>query len=118
MKRENNAFVSVYRAANSAEGHLIKGMLEQYGMLVRVSGDGLSSGVGELPADVMQVEIQVQPGYRDLARQLIHEYEDRAKQGVNCAPSWTCCGCGEENPASFDLCWKCQRIGRSERQSR
>jgi len=113
MKPESNTFVRVYRAANSAEGHLLKGMLEQYGMLVRLSGDGLSSGFGELPADVLQVEIKVQPGYRDLARQLIREYENRATQEVNCATSWTCSGCGEENPDSFDICWKCQRISGS-----
>lgn len=23
-------------------------------------------------------------------------------------PEWTCTGCNESNPASFDLCWNCQ----------
>jgi hypothetical protein len=23
---------------------------------------------------------------------------------------WQCSGCGSENPETFDLCWKCQRI--------
>jgi hypothetical protein len=111
MNQESKEFIRVYRASNSTEGHLIKGMLEQYGMLVRIFGDGLSSGVGELPADVMQVEIQVQPGYRELARQLIHEYENRATEEVKRMASWPCSDCGEENPPSFDICWKCQRPG-------
>jgi hypothetical protein len=115
MNRASNAFVRVYRAANSTEGHLIKGMLEQHGMLVRVFGDGLSSGVGELPADVIQVEIQVQPGYRELARQLIQEYESRATKEAECMTSWVCAGCDEENPAHFDICWKCQRPGSGSR---
>jgi hypothetical protein len=29
-------------------------------------------------------------------------------------PSWTCAGCGEQNPANFEECWKCQR-NRPER---
>jgi hypothetical protein len=24
-------------------------------------------------------------------------------------PTWTCAGCGEQNPANFEECWKCQR---------
>ena len=29
-------------------------------------------------------------------------------------PTWTCGGCGEQNPANFEECWKCQR-NRPER---
>jgi hypothetical protein len=111
MNQNNKVFVRVYRAANSVEGHLIKGMLEQHGILVRIFGDGLSSGVGQLPADVIQVEIQVQPGYRELARQLIHEYENRATEQISRMTSWPCLDCGEDNPSSFDICWKCHRSG-------
>jgi len=111
MNQASKEFIRVYRASNSAEGHLIKGMLEQHGMPVRLFGDGLSSGVGDLPADVMQVEIQVQPGYRELARQLIHEYEKRATEEAKSVAAWLCPDCGEENPSSFDICWKCRRPG-------
>ena len=24
-------------------------------------------------------------------------------------PSWTCPGCGEDNPGNFEECWKCQK---------
>lgn len=109
MNPKNNEFVRVYRAANSTEGHLIKGMLEHHGMLVRIFGDGLSSGVGELPADVLQVEIQVEQGYRELARRLISEYEEYARKERFAADRWFCQECKEENPAEFDMCWKCQR---------
>ena len=111
MNQQGKEFVQVYRAANSAEGHLLKGMLEQHGMLVRIFGDGLSSGVGELPTDVIQVEIQVQPGYRELARQLIYEYENRAMEEARHTAAWACPECGEDNPLFFDICWKCQRPG-------
>lgn len=107
MSPENSEFVRVYRAANGTEAHLIKGMLEQHGIMVRIFGDGLSSGIGELPVDVMQVEIQVKRGYRKLARQLILEYESRARETDTSSTSWICSECKEENPVAFDLCWNC-----------
>jgi len=108
MSPENREFVRVYRAANGTEAHLIKGMLEQHGMLVRIFGDGLSSGVGELPVDVMQVEIQVKRGYRKLARQLILEYESRGRESDVEDARWICPKCKEENPVAFDICWNCR----------
>lgn len=100
----SESFVRVYRAANATEAHLIKGMLEQYGMTVRLFGEGLSSGLGELPAEVVEVEIQVPTGFRQLARQLCEEYETDA---AGAAADWRCAGCGEENPAGFEACWNC-----------
>jgi hypothetical protein len=32
-----------------------------------------------------------------------HEIHDRARE------PWTCPSCGEENPAEFDECWKCEK---------
>jgi hypothetical protein len=31
-------------------------------------------------------------------------------------PSWTCPDCGEDNPGTFNECWKCQRL-RAEEES-
>lgn len=114
MSCESSEFVRIYRAANSTEAHLLKGLLEQHGILVRIFGDGLSSGVGELPVDVMQVELQVKRGYRQLARQLILEYESRACENGAGAALWTCSQCNEENPTAFDICWNCQGFTRGQ----
>jgi len=97
------AFVRVYRAANSAEAHLLKGLLEQHGMPVRMFGESLSGGLGDLPAEVMQVDIEVPVGYRQYARELIEEYEGRG----TAAAAWTCARCSESNPPSLDVCWNC-----------
>ncbi|MFC1685322.1 DUF2007 domain-containing protein [Pseudomonadota bacterium] len=40
----------VYTATNSADAHIIKGLLEQRGIFAVVSGHYLQGGVGELPA--------------------------------------------------------------------
>lgn len=111
MNPESSDFVRVYRAANSTEGHLIKGMLEQHGMLVRIFGDGLSSGVGELPTDVIQVEVQVERGCRERARRLINEYEARGGGAGMRVDGWVCSSCNEENPVAFDICWNCRQPG-------
>jgi len=105
----SNAFVRVYRAANATEAHVIRGLLEQHDIKVRLFGEGLSSGLGELPVEVIEVEIHVPPGYRQLARQLIDEYEVRPSAAADTASEWKCKACGEANPATFGLCWNCQR---------
>jgi len=104
-----NAFVRIYRAANATEAHVIRGLLEQHDIKVRLFGEGLSSGLGELPLEVVEVEIHVPSGYRQLARQLIDEYEIRPSAAGDTVNDWTCESCGEPNPATFGLCWNCQR---------
>ena len=52
-------FKHLYYAANSTEAHLIKGLLENDGISTILFGEDLSIGVGELPVDVLQVEIKV-----------------------------------------------------------
>ena len=37
------------------------------------------------------------------------------KQKDSEAPAWICKHCGEENPPTFDECWKCQKIRPGKR---
>ena len=100
-------FVRVYRAANVTEAHVIRGLLEQHDIRVRLRGEGLSSGFGELPAEVIEVEIQVPFLCRDRARELIDDFENHSVTGTDSAGEWRCSGCREANPATFGVCWKC-----------
>jgi len=102
-------FVRVYRAAHATEAHVVRGLLEQHGIDVRLVGEGLSSGFGELPAEVVEVEIQVSADSCQLARQLIDEYEVRPAAAGDATGEWRCTVCGEDNPATFGVCWSCQR---------
>jgi hypothetical protein len=45
------------------------------------------------------------PDDAERARALI----DAFHRGGNTGPAVKCRACGEENPASFDLCWNCGR---------
>ena len=51
--------VRIYRAGNVTEAHVIRGLLEQHGIRVQLLGEHLSSGFGELPAEVTEVELRV-----------------------------------------------------------
>lgn len=97
----------VYRAANAIEAHLLKGMLEQSGIQVWLAGERLGAGVGELPANVIEVELRVPRRDAPAARRLIEAYEARA--GANDIHSgWQCRMCSEQNPQGFDFCWNCR----------
>lgn len=87
---------------------MLRGILEQHGVPVRVVGDGLSSGIGELPIDVIQVELHVPPGFRRLARQLIDEYERRNRVPAVDSGVWICAKCREQCPDEFAVCWNCR----------
>ena len=107
MTRSPSHFVRVYRAANSTEAHLLRGILEQHRVPVRVVGDVLAAGIGELPMDVIQVELQVPSGFRQLARQLIDEYERGNREPAGESRVWICAKCGEQCPDEFAVCWNC-----------
>jgi len=112
----NQHFVRIYRAADRIEGHLLKGLLEQHGINVRLLGDSLTSGVGELPADVVQVVLEVPSQFGALARELIDDYENRGRLPAAERPSWYCSACAEENPDSFAVCWSCRAFRPSPGQ--
>ncbi len=117
MSRPGN-FASIYRAANATEAHVVRGLFEQHGIEVRLVGEGLSSGLGELPAAVVEVEIHVPTGDRQLARQLIDEYEMRPSAAGSATDEWQCTSCGETNPATFGACWNCQHRADETRDAR
>ena len=97
-------FVLAYRAANALEAHLVKHLLESNDIPTEVSGEYLAGGVGELPVEVLQVEVRTKPEYVAAARQLIRQHQE---QGPSEEPPWICPFCGEENDPQFEICWHC-----------
>lgn len=64
-----------------------------------------SSAMGEIPLDAALPQLWVEnPAHATFARSLIDEYLRKSSTagGVRFCPN-----CGEENPATFDLCWNC-----------
>ena len=52
-------FRTVFIATDSVQAHLVKGLIESEKIRVYLRGEALSGAVGELPATVMQIEVQV-----------------------------------------------------------
>ncbi len=74
------SWIAVYKAANPIEAHLVRAFLEAEDIPVRLSGESLVGAVGELPADVAQVEVLVPRGCSVRARGLVQNYEDAGSE--------------------------------------
>lgn len=66
----------VYAAESSLDAHLVKGLLEQRGVPVRIVGHHLEGGIGELPAGGL-VHLLVPEDWVETARGVIEDYEAR-----------------------------------------
>lgn len=91
-------------SANYIEANTIKGMLENAGIPVHLVGEALSGAMGELPANVTQVEVLVDAQKLDKAEVLLDEYQYASR---STQPHWLCKQCGEDNAPQFEICWQC-----------
>ncbi len=64
---------------------------------------GLSSGAGELPANIYPEVWLYDERDTDLARGYLREFLRPAGEPA----AWICPNCGEQLGAGFDLCWRC-----------
>lgn len=79
-------------------------LLADRGIRARVLNANASSLAGELPIDAALPQVWVDDA-DNAARAL--EVIDTFIGGAPTGPAIRCPACGEENPASFDLCWSC-----------
>ena len=94
----------VHSAANLPEAHLLVDLLADRGIRARIFNANASSIVGELPIDAALPQVWVDdPSDAERAREVIEAFSRRTVS----AASVKCPACGEDNPASFDLCWSC-----------
>jgi len=59
---------TIYKAADGMQAHLIRAALELEEIPVHIAGEALMGAVGELPATMLQVEVQVPPEFAERAR--------------------------------------------------
>ena len=97
----------IYKAANSHEAHFITGLLKKYSIESKLSGENLSIGIGELPVDVLQVDILVPKDQIKESKDIISEYENNLS--LNEKEDWECSSCKNMNPSSFEICWNCKK---------
>ena len=100
-------YETIYKAANSYEAHFIKGLLKKYSIESKLLGENLSIGIGELPVDVLQVDILVPKDQMEKSRNIISDYENNLFSNEN-KENWECTACKKTNPSSFEICWNCK----------
>ena len=96
----------VHVANHAAEAHLVKGLLESNGIEAVVRGEFLTSGWGELPADVCSVWITDDTKY-EIADRLLVDFLSGALARRAAGSSWSCAKCGERLEGQFTACWNC-----------
>jgi hypothetical protein len=111
MHETEEDIVEVYSAADIAEAHFLRGMLEEAGIQARVVGDELITSVGSLGAQVAP-RVWVHRADAPRAKELLKEYEQVHRRphpdDDTPAETWKCSTCGESVDADLDLCWNCQ----------
>ena len=98
----------IYDAIDLAEAHIVKGILESYGLEAKVEDDqllGLVGGVGYTEAVIPSVWIFDDARY-DEAYLILQEYEKK-RSTIPEGKNWVCSVCHEELEAQFTECWKC-----------
>ena len=98
-------FVKIYKAANLSEAHILEGLLQSKCIEVKFLGESLSVGAGELPMEVLQIDMYVKLRNQKNAKAVIVEYEKNIKKEY--IKSWICGKCKKINPGNFEICWKC-----------
>jgi hypothetical protein len=74
---------TVYKAADGTQAHMIRVALEVEDIPVHIAGEALMGAVGELPATMLQVEVQVPPEFAERARKIALQCEKGSVDGEN-----------------------------------
>ena len=67
--------VTIYEPPEPVRGHLLRGILESRGIPAFVIGDALTGAIGELPATVLQVRVQVPREFSFEAAEVAESFE-------------------------------------------
>jgi hypothetical protein len=93
-----------YSAGNRIDAYLLLHRLQHAGIVAHVFNEHMQSIAGDVPCDWVQPEIWLdRPADRPRAQRVLAALELERKQ----TGSVFCRACAEENPANFELCWRC-----------
>ena len=99
----------IYTAANPADAHIVRGILESYEIDCEVRGESLFSVRGELPmvGDTFPTVWILHDEDGKEAQKIVDEI-DRKRNGPSTENThWICDGCGETLESQFTACWQC-----------
>ena len=93
----------LYSAHTRVDEWLLRDRLLHANIEAHVFNQHMSSIVGDVPPDVAGPQVWVDDEDYARAKDVLTAFDaERARAG-----SRRCSHCGEENPATFELCWKC-----------
>jgi len=94
----------VYSAGNLTEAYLVLHRLTHAGIRVQVLNEHAQGGSGEIPFMQATPEVWVvEDSDFERARALVIAHESGPAHGA----SHFCPACGEDNPVTFEICWRC-----------
>jgi len=99
----------VYIADEPAEAHLVKGILEQYGISCEVRGEALWGARGQLPltSETLPAIWIIDDNRFEEAKELTERFENGTLTANAGEEVWKCPECGEEVEGQFTDCWQC-----------
>lgn len=93
----------LYSAHARIDAWLVRDRLRHANIDAHVFNQHMSSIVGDVPPDVAGPQVWVDDEDYARAKDVLAAFDlERTREG-----SVRCARCGEESPATFDLCWKC-----------
>ena len=98
----------IYIADDPTEAHLVKGILEQYGISCEVRGEALWSARGQLPltSETLPSLWIADDSKFEEAKGLIEQFKNKTL-AADAGTSWKCPSCGVEVEGQFTDCWQC-----------
>lgn len=93
----------LYTAADLPEAHLVAQLLERAGIAARVFNEHAQGGLGEIPFTHAWPEVWL---LEDADAPRAQRALDAWRKAPRSAPR-RCVGCGEDNPDTFETCWRC-----------
>jgi len=97
--------LKIYSAGNITDAYLLQSLMAEANIETKILNEYAQGGVGELSFTHAYPELWlVNPADEKQARTLIEKFEQR-DEPVGSSP---CPSCGESNPNSFEICWRCQ----------
>ncbi len=98
----------VYIAANPADAHLLKGLLEGEDIPAVIQGEFLWNVRGEIPiTEETRPSVWVNDSDYDRAMELVATFVSSENPPPEEGKEWKCNGCGELNESQFTECWQC-----------
>ncbi len=93
----------LYTAGDLPEAHLVAQLLERAGIAAQVFNEHAQGGLGEIPFTHAWPEVWViEDADFSRAQQVLDAW-----RRAPAMPPRRCRDCGEENPGTFETCWRC-----------